>query len=249
MKRRFLPCCLSIVLFVSVQGCVGLPTDRETIRGSGNISEATYTFAGITGVTLSTIGELEIQLGDTEELRIETDDNLLQYFEAGMDGGVLTIGTTPGTSSRFSLRPSRTVNYTLTVKELEFIGLSSTGNAHAPTLAADRFEIRVSSTGDLSVDGIEANALDVRISSTGDVRIGKGVVDSQNLRISSTGDYDGESVRSAQVTVRLSSTGSARLWAEESLNATLTSTGSVSYRGDPEVSESHSSTGQVRRIR
>ncbi len=243
--KRFLPCCLSIVLFVSVQGCTEVLTDRETIRGSGNISEATYTFAGITGVTLSTIGELEIQLGDTEELRIETDDNLLQYVEAGMDGGVLTIGT----SSRFSLRPSRTVNYTLTVKELEFMGLSSTGNAHAPTLAADRFEIRVSSTGDLSVDGIEANALDVRISSTGDVRIGEGVVDSQNLRISSTGDYDGESVRSARATVRLSSTGSARLWAEESLDATLTSTGSVSYRGDPEVSESHSSTGRVRRIR
>jgi len=245
MKHRFLPCCLSIVLFVSVQGCAGLPTDRETIRGSGNISEATYTFADITGVTLSTMGELEIQLGDTEELRIETDDNLLQYFEAGMDGGVLTIGT----SSRFSLRPSRTVNYTLSVKELEFIGLSSTGNVHAPTLSADRFEIRMTSTGDLSVDGIDTNGLDVRISSTGSVRIGGGVVDSQDIRISSTGDYDGQSLRSARATVRLSSTGSARLWAEKSLDATLNSTGSVYYKGDPEVADSQNSTGRVRRIR
>ena len=249
MKRRFLPCCLSIVLFVSVQGCTEFLTDRETIRGSGNLSEATYAFAGITGVTLSTIGELEIQLGDSEELRIETDDNLLEYFEARMDGGVLTIGTTPGTSSRFSLRPSPTVNYTLTVKELEFIGLSSTGNVHAPTLSADRFEIRVTSTGDLSVDGIDANALDVEISSTGSVRIDGGVVDGQDISISSTGDYDGESVRSTRATVRLSSTGSARLWAEKSLDATLNSTGSVYYKGDPEVADSQNSTGRVRRIR
>ncbi len=245
MKRKYVRSCLSIVLVISFQGCTGMVSERETIRGSGNISEETHTFTGLTGVQLATIGELDIRLGDTEELQISADDNLLEYFEAAKDGDTLRIGTRSGVN----LRPSEPVRYTLTVREIEFIGLSSTGNAHAPTLAADRFEIRVSSTGDLSVDGIEANALDVRISSTGDVRIGEGVVDSQNLRISSTGDYDGESVRSAQATVRLSSTGSARLWAEESLDATLTSTGSVSYRGDPEVSESHSSTGRVRRIR
>ena len=93
------------------------------------------------------------------------------------------------------------------------------------------------------------NALDVHVSSTGDVRIGEGVAENQNIRISSTGDYDGASVRSAQTTVRLSSTGDARVWAEESLDATLSSTGSVHYRGDPEVLDNHSSTGRVRRIR
>ena len=245
MKRKYVRSCLSIVLVISLQGCIGTVIDRETIRGSGNISEETHTFTGLTGVQLATIGELDIRLGDTEELQISADDNLLEYFEVAKDGDTLRMGTRSGVN----LRPSEPVRYTLTVREIEFIGLSSTGNAHAPTLAADRFEIRVSSTGDLSMDGIEANALDVRISSTGDVRIGEGVVDSQNLRISSTGDYDGKSVRSARATVKLSSTGSARLWAEESLDATLTSTGSVSYGGDPKVSESHSSTGRVRQVR
>ena len=74
-------------------------------------------------------------------------------------------------------------------------------------------------------------------------------MDSQDIRISSTGDYDGESVRSARATVRLSSTGSARLWAEKSLDATLNSTGSVYYKGDPEVADSQNSTGRVRRTR
>ena len=68
------------------------------------------------------------------------------------------------------------------------------------------------------------------------------------IHISSTGDYDGESVRSAKVTVGLSSTGGARLWAEQSLDATVRSTGSVYYKGNPEVSDSHSSTGRVKRI-
>jgi hypothetical protein len=161
MKHKYVLCCLSIALSISLQGCIVI--DHEAIHGSGNKSEETHTFTGLTGVQLSTLGELDIYLGDKEELRIEADDNLLQYFETGKDGGVLKIGTRRG----FNLRPSRAVRYTLTVKELEFIGLSSSGNAHAPALSADRFEIRISSSGDLSVDGIEANSLNVHISSSG----------------------------------------------------------------------------------
>jgi hypothetical protein len=99
------------------------------------------------------------------------------------------------------------------------------------------------------VDGIEANSLDVHISSSGNVEIDEGVVDTQEIRISSSGDYDAESLRSGQATVKLSSGGHARLWVEKSLEATLSSSGSVYYQGDPEVSDSHSSTGRVRRIR
>ena len=245
MKRKSVLCCLSVVLSISLAGCMGFGIGGETIRGSGSISEETYTFTGITGVQLSTIGELDIHLGDKEELRISADDNLLQYFETGKDGGDLRIRSRRG----FSLRPSQRVRYTLTVKELEFIGLSSSGNAHAPALSADRFEIRISSSGDLSMDGIEANALNVRINSSGNVTIGEGVVDEQEIRINSSGDYDGESLRSGRVTVRLNSSGNARLWVEESLDATLNSSGSVYYRGDPEVFDSHNSSGRVRRIR
>jgi hypothetical protein len=265
MSRKSLLWCLSLVLFISLHGCTGIVIGGETIRGSGDLSEETYAFTGITGVQLSTTGELDIQLGDKEELRIETDDNLLQYFEAEQDGGTLRIGTRRG----FNLRPSGTVRYTLTVKELEFLGLSSSGNAHAPALSADRFEIRISSSGNVSVDGIDAGSLDVRISSSGDVsvdgidagslnvsisssgtvEIGEGVVDTQEIRISSSGNYRGESVRSGRATVTVSSSGDARLWVEESLDANLSSSGSVYYKGDPEVSDSHSSSGRVERIR
>ena len=81
------------------------------------------------------------------------------------------------------------------------------------------------------------------------MEIGEGVADRQDIRIHSSGDYDGESVRSDHVAVRLNSSGDARIWAEESLDATLTSSGSVAYKGDPEVMDSHSSSGQVKRIR
>ena len=285
MKRNIVPGVACVVLLGFSSGCLDIVIGREVVRGSGSISEESHRLTGLTGVELATMGELEIRLGDTEALQVSADDNLQEYFLITTDGGTLRIDTRPG----FNLRPSRPVRYTLTAREIEFIGLSSSGNATAPALRADRFEIRLGSSGDLSMDGIRADSVDVRlgstgslsvdgiqadsvdvllgstgnlsvddlragslavrISSTGDVRLGEGGVDSLDVTISSTGNYRGESVRSTRATVTLNSTGNARLWVEESLSATLNSTGSVSYKGDPEVTERSSSTGRVRSIR
>ncbi len=220
-------------------------TNQETLQGSGTIAEDTYTFTDLTGVRLSTLGELDIHLGDREELSIETDDNLLPYFEAEQVGDTLRIRGRRGAN----LQPSEPVRFTLTVRSLERIALSSSGNAHASRLSADRFEVDISSSGDLSMEGIEAGALQIDISSSGNVTIHDGAVEEQDIRISSSGDYDGESVESGHATALLSSSGNARLWVEESLDARLSSSGSLYYAGDPEVSDSRSSSGRVERIR
>ena len=280
---RLMPLACVVLLFST--GCLDIVLGRESVQGSGNISEESHRFTGLAGVELATRGELEIRLGDDEGLQVSTDDNLHEFLAFTTDGGTLTIDTRHG----FNLRPSRTIRYTLTAREIEFIELSSSGDARAPALRADRLDIRlnssgdlrvgdiqaesvdisVNSSGDLSVDGVQAGAVEVRmrssgdvemddlqaesltvgISSSGDVRIREGEVDNVDLTISSSGDYRGESVRSTRATVALNSTGDARLWVEESLDAALNSSGSVAYRGDPEVVERSNSTGRVRPIR
>jgi hypothetical protein len=280
--RLMLPACI-VLAFSS--GCLDIVLGLESVRGSGRVTEERHRFAGLTGVELATRGELEIRLGDNEGLQVSADDNLHEHLALTTNGGTLRIGTRHGVN----LRPSRPIRYTLTASEIEFIELSSSGNARAPTLHADRVEIRLASSGDLSVDGIQADAVDISVdssgdlsvdsvqadavdlrmrssgdvqmddlrtgsltvgvSSSGDVRIREGDVDSLDIALNSSGDYDGESVRATRASVTLNSAGDARLWAEESLQATLNSSGSVSYRGNPEVRERRTSTGRVRPIR
>lgn len=127
------------------------------------------------------------------------------------------------------LRPSEPVRYTLTVRALKYVALSSSGNAHAPALSADRFEVDISSSGNVTIPG--------------------GAGEEQDIRISSSGDYDGESARSGHATARLSSSGSVRLWVEESLDARPSSSGPLFHAGDLEVSDSRSLSGRLERIR
>lgn len=280
---RLMP--LACIVLAFSTGCLDVVLGRESVRGSGSISVERHRFAGLTGVELATRGELEIRLGDDEGLQVSADDNLHEHLALTTAGGTLRIDTRPGVN----LRPSRPIRYTLTARQIDFIELSSSGNARAPALRADRIEIRlnssgdlsvdgieaetvaisVDSSGDLSVDGVEADAVDVRlrssgdvemhdlragsltvgISSSGDVRIRDGDADNLDVALNSSGNYRGESVRSTRATVALNSSGDVRLWVEESLDATLNSSGSVSYRGDPEVRERSTSTGRVRPIR
>ncbi len=163
MNRNSLLCHACVILLGFSSGCVDALIGRESVRGSGCLSEESHSFSRLTGVELATIGDLEIRLGDTEALQVSADDNLQEYLAITTDGGTLRIATRPG----FNLRPSRPIRYTLTAREIEFIGLSSSGNATAPALRADRFEIRLGSSGDLSLEGIEAESVDVRIASSG----------------------------------------------------------------------------------
>ncbi len=234
MKRNIVPCVACVVLLGFSSGCLDIAFGREVVCQRSRDSDKFSTLVGALG---SGTGLVVWILRKMKMLAVGAVGNRAHaVFQAPV--GALCASTGAAASTAPALRADRFE-----------VRLGSTGDLSMDGIRADSVDVRLGSTGDLSVDDLRAGSLAVRISSTGDVRLGEGGVDSLDLTISSTGDYHGESVRSTRATVALNSTGNARLWVEESLSATLNSTGSVSYTGDPEVNERSSSTGRVRPIR
>jgi hypothetical protein len=74
-------------------------------------------------------------------------------------------------------------------------------------------------------------------------------VDRQNVQLSSSGDYRADSLVSREASVGLSSSGSATVRVSESLDARISSSGNVRYRGNPlKVASNTSSSGRVIRL-
>jgi hypothetical protein len=239
IKRKAIVLATLIVIILALTACdIGAVT---TVNGSGNVVEENREVSGITGVQLATIGDLIIEVGDRQTLRIEAEDNLMAHIESDVRGGKLRIST----ENNVRLDPTEPVKYYLTVTELEDIEISSVGNIEAPDLEGGEFSIKISSTGDLDLGELNADSLEVDISSTGDVDIAGGVVNSQDINLSSTGKYTAQDLASDEADVRLSSTGSATIWVRDQLKANLSSTGDLRYRGNPTVDASTSSTGNV----
>lgn len=243
-KLKIIPIAALVFCAVALTACEVNINIGDNVRGSGDVKTEDRPISGVTGVALSTVGELSIEMGDQESLRVEAEDNLLQYFETTVQGGVLTIETAPDVG----IRTTKPVRYYLVVKSLESIEVSSSGNVSAGMLTGMRLTVRISSSGDVRLAGLEAESLEVRLSSSGKLTIDGGSVQNQEVRLSSSGDYDGSALRSASARVDVTSSGSATIWVTDLLDGNLSSSGDLEYYGSPQVSVDTSSSGDVRSL-
>ncbi len=236
----------------------------QRIDGTGSVVRVSRDVGDFTGVHLATTGTVHVKLGKTEGLEIEAEDNLIEYIETEVEDGTLKIST----RRKFNLKAREPIEYFITVKNLDLIALSSSGDADLPQIETRSFSIVLSSSGDLKMKGlatahldvgisssgdayiemIGAESIDAALSSSGDLQFGGGEVGDLRLTVSSSGDFEGLDLKAERARVTLSSSGDAYLWVTDDLVATLSSSGSVHYSGDPAVTKQRSSSGKVKRM-
>jgi len=216
----------------------------QRITGSGPVVEENRDVSGITGVELAMQGTLHISAGTTTSLRIEAQDNLMEYIETEVRGGTLLIRNTPG----YDLQNTRPIQYYLTVEKLDNPEVSSSGDIEVGNLKSNSLSIMSSSSGDIKIDGLDGSSVDVKISSSGEVEISGGQIQEQRIDISSSGDYQAQDLASAKANVDLTSSGSATVWASDRLSGRLSSSGNIYYVGNPEVDVRMTSSGKTVQI-
>jgi len=267
MKKKHTSLLIAMTAMFVLQGYVtaecGWFFDKgRRVQGKGPVVSQEIEIEDVRGVHLGTIGHVFIEIGDEEKLVVEAQENIIEALDIDIRRGLLEI------EYRGNIRTSRPVKYHLTVKELEEILLSSSGDIDAPdveaeeftianrssgdldmgSLICDRAEIDISSSGDINLEKLEATVLSVDISSSGSLVIEDGSVKKQRISISSSGDYKARKLISDEADVRLSSSGDAKIHVNEYLDASTSSSGSVYYSGDPEVDRWKSSSGDIRRV-
>jgi hypothetical protein len=232
------------LLFVLGCSCAGLSVPIGAPRGSGEEGQDVRDASGVRAVELASWGNLYVELGEREELRIETDKNLLRYIETEVRGDKLTIRHRRG----IGLRPQQPIEYYLTVKTLDSVTVSGAGNVTLPKLEADQFQAEISGAGSIDLEDLRAEKLNVRISGAGDFEAQGGAVDSQDVSISGAGDYRARELESDTAQINLSGLGSATLWAREHLDVHITGAGSVRYVGRPTVEKHVTGVGSVEAV-
>jgi hypothetical protein len=260
----------SLTLAISLVGCGGCNTEKPERRplwdgfagrGSGQITTIRKDLPGVSRVKFDTVGDLEIAIGEREELRIEIDDNLADLVQTRVRGAELAIRT----SEDIDLRPTVPPQYHLTVVSLRAITVASAGNIKVPEVRSETFfltvnsagaiemgelaagyvEAELRSSGDVSINCLRADDLVVRISSGGSMAIKSGKVRSQDVALTSTGSYHAQGLRCERAAVYASSGGCADIHVTDQLDANLTGSGNILYRGDPEIKLQRSGTGTV----
>jgi len=197
---------------------------------------------GFDSVSFGTSGEVVLTQGDQEALEIEAMAGDLPNIVTEVRGGTLYIGR-EGPS--FSFRPPI---FRLTMKAIAALETHSSGKISAKDISTGSLRLQISSSGGIAIDSLAANSLEVTISSSGSVSVA-GAVGQQNIRLSSSGSYSAKNLMSKTAKVNVSSSGTATLRVAESLEANITSSGSVRYYGNPpQVNGNVTSSGRLVRI-
>lgn len=227
------------LLMAFVFGACGVNVNIDWERGSGNVITDTRDVSGFDRVNLSGIGDMVLEQGDSEQLEIEAEDNVIDHITTEVRDGTLYIGF-----DEDHIIPTETIRFNLTMRDIHGLETSGVSNIQTEKINTDELEIDLSGTGNINIDDLSAERLDIGVSGAGNFTA-EGKVDEQKIKLSGAGNYDGEDLESQNTEVTISGLGKVTVWATERLDVTISGTGNVDYYGNPEVTQQISGLGQL----
>lgn len=178
------------------------------IRGSGNVVTETRNVPKFTGVDFGGAMNVDIIAQRSQNVEIETDDNLVPLITTEVHGETLYITNTQkiNWNSRVKVR--------INVEDLESLNVSGASKASATAIKSENFKIGVSGASKVTLDG-EATSLNADSS-------GASKIDAENFRVvNAKADASGAS----KITV----------FASDSIDANASGASKVSYAGNPKT--------------
>ncbi len=226
---RYLSGGLFFVLLL-LQGCY--PDgyrEWKTVYGEGPVTRETLDTPPFQGVRVSSSIDVYLRQGDQREVVLEADENLHEYIRLEVREGVLVVDTDA------SIRQAKSKKVYVTLPELKKISVSSSGDVRGESpFRCNRLDISVSSSGNVDME-VEAREIHCSLSSSGSVRLA-GKTGQLIARLSSSGDLKATEMEADSCDLRLSSSGDARVFVTDRLDALLSSSGDLYYRGKPRIS-------------
>ncbi len=192
----------------------------EAMNESSDVTSESRNVSGFDAVELHGVGNLSIQQTGSESLTVEAEEDILPKIRTEVENNRLIVGPEPGAS----IYTNGPINYELTVKDLNALKVSGSGNIDAESISTDELAVTISGAGD------------VRLS---------GKADSQEISILGAGAYQAEDLESKEAKIAITGSGSVIVNASDELDAGIIGSGSVRYIGDPTVSQNIIGAGRV----
>ena len=180
--------------------------------------------------------DVYLKKGDKEMVKVVVDGTDPSNIITEVSGSYLKVHRKEGRYRNIDAKVY------VTYVNLDKLSASSAGSIFSEeTIEARTMEISVSSAGSVELT-LDAGSVEVSSSSAGDVEL-KGKVRSLTAEASSAGEIDAYDLEAGEVEAVAASAASVKVSVKESLEARASTAGSIRYRGNPDRSNTNSSSG------
>ncbi|QEC40366.1 head GIN domain-containing protein [Pseudobacter ginsenosidimutans] len=215
----------------------------KKVRGKGEVRTESRSVTQFSGVSTSGSFDIYVSSGP-QEVKIEAEDNLLEYIETYINDGVLRIRTKDG----FSLRPTKNVKVFVTNPTFNKIHSSGSGNiiGQNKIISNDKLDLSVSGSADINLE-VDAPEVESEISGSGNTDL-KGATKKFETKISGSGNVRALDLMSEETEVKITGSGDVSVFASVKLTVRVTGSGDVRYKGNATVDSKITGGGGVTKL-
>lgn len=239
MKRHSIFFILFSVLLVSCRF-----TNGKRIHGNGNIKTETRTTGTFSNVHVTSNINVYVKQDSVIAVRIETDENLLEYIHIKVDGSTLEIEEEDG----YNLRSKKGIKVYVSGPLFKQFKASGACNIFSENQikSNDPIVIKLSGACDVNMD-IDAPEIGVNLSGAGTIAL-RG--QTKDLKIDGSGAtkikcFD---LATENTDIEMSGAGNAEVFASVKLNVKVSGAADVKYKGNAEVNQKVSGAGSVKKV-
>jgi hypothetical protein len=196
---------LSIFVLLSLVGVSAC--SHSGIRGNGELQEETRKVDDFNAIEAGGIFRVYVEVGSEPTLKIEAEENLLQYIETRVSGSTLIL------DQRKNLNPREHITVYVTVPELNRVESSGASKFFVENINSEDFRLSVSGAGKVKLVG---------------------TAEKLNADISGAADLDAFDFKCKNVDLDVSGASKAEVYCSGILKSDISGVGKVIYDGSPE---------------
>jgi hypothetical protein len=215
----------------------------EKVVGEGPLVTETRSLNNFKKVSSSISGNVIFQVDPVYKVEVEAQQNILDILETKLIGDELVIRIKDGKR----VKSNTGITVTIHAPNCEAVYLSGSGNFLMTGLLNEQnLNLHVSGSGNIDLQNAAVvDKLTATISGSGNIEVRSGAAKNESLRINGSGRIALGDVVADKAITETSGSGEMRVKLLQSLDARISGSGSVFYRGTPAVTTHISGSGRV----
>ncbi|NTS43225.1 DUF2807 domain-containing protein [Flavisolibacter sp. BT320] len=216
----------------------------ERVRGNGNIVNISRDLGSFNSIDAGGAVEVRVRQDGNHTVRIETDENLLEYLDVFKDGNTLVIQPKKG----YNLQPSDDM-VVVHVSAPEFRSIEVSGASKVigeNKINGNTLELGASGASEIEMD-LAVSSLQVDLSGSSGLQL-RGSTAKFEAEASGASTLKCLNLITDETSLDISGSTDAEITANKQLNIDASGASNVAYRGNPSISQNSSGASSVKKL-
>jgi hypothetical protein len=215
----------------------------KRITGNNQVTTENRQVSDFTGVEVAGPYKVYLTQGNAFSVRVEAEENLMEYIITERDGDVLEIKT----KRNYKIRSHRDMKIYVSAPNYRELQIAGSGGIWSENKLShpSGINISIAGSGDVVVD-VDAPRIHTEIAGSGSTIL-KGTTRDLKSEIAGSGDVRAFDLLSENAEVEIAGSGNVQVFASKQLDVSIAGSGDVVYKGGAQVKQSKAGSGTVKK--